>query len=253
MEQPESSLKHSKIPALKRLLVDDNINIDEAVVHVMRLKTINPDVHPRFNETLRVCLSQIVGYRQLQAEVESVRKVQYSSDNLDHEALLMQLWSTLKPDTQLKSRLSPQWTELGFQGDDPMTDFRGMGLLGLRNLLFFVSSYTDQARSMLTRSFHPQYGYSFAIVGINLTSLAYSMLTAGHLKTHFYNLVDGCPQLTHFHHVYCYLFVEFDKFWFDERPRDIMEFNRVKTKFQKQVIHKLKNKSTILINELIPC
>jgi len=50
-----------------------------------------------------------------------------------------------------------------------------------------------------------------------------------------------------------YLFVEFDKFWFDERPRDIMEFNRVKTKFQKQVIHKLKNKSTILINELIPC
>ena len=40
---------------------------------------------------LHVCLSQIVGYRQLQAEVESVRRIQYSSDNLEHEALLMQV------------------------------------------------------------------------------------------------------------------------------------------------------------------
>ena len=51
-----------------------------------------------------------------------------------------------------------------------------------------------------------------------------------------------------------YLFVEFDKFWFDERPRDIMEFNRVKTKFQKQLIRKLKNKSTVLcVNKSNPC
>ena len=46
-----------------------------------------------------------------------------------------QLWSTLRPDVPLPSRTGHHWTEIGFQGDDPATDFRGMGLLGLQNLV----------------------------------------------------------------------------------------------------------------------
>ena len=82
-----------------------------------------------------MCLCQICGYRQLISEVESMRRIPYNSENADHEALLAQLWSKLKPNTKLTSRISKQWTEIGFQGDDPMTDFRGMGLLGLHNLV----------------------------------------------------------------------------------------------------------------------
>lgn len=48
--------------------------------------------------------------------------------------LVFQLWKFLKPNTPLESRISKQWCEIGFQGDDPKTDFRGMGLLGLYNL-----------------------------------------------------------------------------------------------------------------------
>jgi len=47
----------------------------------------------------------------------------------------VQLWSSLQPDVALTERHSPQWTLIGFQGSDPATDFRGMGLLGLLNLL----------------------------------------------------------------------------------------------------------------------
>ncbi len=35
----------------------------------------------------------------------------------------------------LLSRITKQWQNIGFQGDDPKTDFRGMGILGLENLL----------------------------------------------------------------------------------------------------------------------
>ena len=35
----------------------------------------------------------------------------------------------------LMTRKTKQWQNIGFQGDDPKTDFRGMGLLGLKNLL----------------------------------------------------------------------------------------------------------------------
>ena len=40
------------------------------------------------------------------------------------------------PSEKLTSRVSPQWKELGFQGNDPATDFRGMGLFGLMCLQY---------------------------------------------------------------------------------------------------------------------
>lgn len=43
-----------------------------------------------------------------------------------------------------------------------------------------------------------------------------------------------------------YLLYHFGRFWFAEKPRDIMEFNRIKDKFQKSMVVKLNNKSTRL-------
>lgn len=45
--------------------------------------------------------------------------------------------------------------------------------------------------------------YSYAIVGINLTEMAYSLLKNGALKPHFYNSVEGRPQIKEFHQLYC--------------------------------------------------
>ena len=50
---------------------------------------------------------------------------------------------------------------------------------------------------------HSTCSYSFAIVGINITGLALQLLNQGHLKTHFYNAVQGRPRLEHFHQLYC--------------------------------------------------
>lgn len=50
-------------------------------------------------------------------------------------------------------------------GDDPKTDFRGMGLLGLENLIYFSKEHTSIAQRILQRSHHPKHGYAFAIVG----------------------------------------------------------------------------------------
>ncbi|ELK29030.1 ELMO domain-containing protein 1 [Myotis davidii] len=168
--------------------------------------------------SLQACLLQIVGYRNLIADVEKLRREPYDSDNPQHEEMLLKLWKFLKPDTPLASRISKQWCEIGFQGDDPKTDFRGMGLLGLYNLQ-----------------------YSFAIVGINITDLAYNLLVSGALKTHFYNIAPEAPTLSHFQQTFCYLMHEFHKFWIEEDPMDIMEFNRVREKFRKRIIKQLQN------------
>lgn len=43
-----------------------------------------------------------------------------------------------------------------------------------------------------------------------------------------------------------YLLYEFDKFWFTEKPRDIMEFNIVREKFYRRIVSLLEDKSAVL-------
>lgn len=89
----------------------------------------------RFVHSLSACLHQLCGYRALMEEVEALRATAYNADNLEHEQSLLQLWSLLQPGIPLMTRKTKQWQNIGFQGEDPKTDFRGMGILGLENLL----------------------------------------------------------------------------------------------------------------------
>nr|CAG4652045.1 EOG090X0AMT [Triops cancriformis] len=213
--------------------------VDNTVHAVYQIKRIRRKAHPDFGPKLAVCVTSIWGYRQLFNEVESLRTCPYDADNQEHEAKVLELWSLLMPNRPLLSRVTRQWQEIGFQGDDPKTDFRGMGLLGLENLLYFARNYQNAAIHVLSHSHHPKHGYSFAIVGINLTSMAYTLWKEGLARCHVYNTCKGIPTLRHFHQFYCYLVYEFDKFWLAEKPADIMEFGRVRDKFHTRLRHKL--------------
>ncbi|XP_060581413.1 ELMO domain-containing protein 2-like [Ruditapes philippinarum] len=241
----EYSLRHSSQNELKRLVKETDTNIEAAVVLVMKTKMILPEVHSQFEHVFRQCLTQINGYIRLQHTVETIRQVKYSSENSDHEDKLMKLWTVLTDGEKLTSRTSSQWSQLGFQGTDPQTDFRGMGQLGLDQLLYFATKYTAEARSMLSKSHNQYFGYSFAIVGINLTELVYTLLRYGNLRSHFYNSKTAKPTLEDFHEVYCYVFYNFDSFWFAEKPKDIMEFGRLREKYRKKLVAKLREKDTI--------
>ena len=92
--------------------------------------------------------------------------------------------------------------------------------------------------------------YSFAIVGINITAMAYKLVMDGCAKSHFFNVCasspvesERTPLLKHFHHFYSYLFVEFDKFWLSEKPKDVMEFNRIRDLFENNIRTLLEDRS----------
>lgn len=123
--------------------------------------------------------------------------------------------------------------------------FTGMGLLGLENLLYFAEEYTEAARHVLSHSIHPVYGYTFAIVGINLTSMAYNLLQNGAAKTHLYNLKTQHLSLKHFHRLYCYLFYEFDKFWVECKPESLMEFSNIHARFLSDISNQLYDDRTV--------
>uniref|UniRef100_A0A9L0SPV5 ELMO domain containing 2 n=2 Tax=Equus TaxID=9789 RepID=A0A9L0SPV5_HORSE len=231
----ENSLTYSKNKVLQKATLVVQSEVDKCVEDIMKEKNINPEKDASFKICMKACLLQISGYKQLYLDVESVRKKPYDSDNMQHEKLLLKLWNLLMPTKTLKARISKQWADIGFQGDDPKTDFRGMGILGLINLVYFSENYTSEAHQILSRSNHPKLGYSYAIVGINLTEMAYSLLKSEALKFHLYNFVPGVPTMEHFHQFYCYLVYEFDKFWFEEKPESIMYFNIYREKFHEKI------------------
>ncbi|KAF2885522.1 hypothetical protein ILUMI_20672 [Ignelater luminosus] len=249
----ESSLHLSRSPQIKLLIqhlnnISDNQRflgsnereiLQGAVRTVLLVKQINPQIHTQFVKSFSKCIEQIWGYRQLVAEVESLRKINYDSDNLEHERKLYDLWENLMPFEPLESRVSRQWQDIGFQGDDPKTDFRGMGLLGLENLLYFATEFKGPASHVLSHSHHPDYGYAFAIVGINITSMAWQLLKDGDAKTYFYNMSKSLPSIRHFHQFYCYLFYEFDRFWIECKPENIMEFSNIRDRFEQNIRNSL--------------
>ena len=71
-----------------------------------------------------------ISYNKVLSEVERQRSIAYDESNEEHEQLLYRLWSLLKGDDDpVTERHSARWTEIGFQGHNPATDFRVMGIL----------------------------------------------------------------------------------------------------------------------------
>lgn len=103
----------------------------------------------RFSKLFGESVSVIWNFKQLLLDLESIRTTGYDSSNTEHEQKLLELWSLLMPARELESRVSNSWKDIGFQGDDPKTDFRGMGILGLENLqyVFFFNSENFTQRS----------------------------------------------------------------------------------------------------------
>lgn len=64
----------------------------------------------------------------------------------------LQLWKLLMPEEELENRFSTQWQKIGFQGKDPSTDFRAMGLLALDNLYYFAEKYNENVQRILKAS-----------------------------------------------------------------------------------------------------
>uniref|UniRef100_A0A3B1IR46 ELMO/CED-12 domain containing 1 n=1 Tax=Astyanax mexicanus TaxID=7994 RepID=A0A3B1IR46_ASTMX len=131
--------------------------VEKTIDDIMALKKINLDTNPQLAISLQASLFQIVGYRNLVLEVEKLRREPYDCENPKHEEMLMQLWKALRPESALTGRISKQWCEIGFQGSDPKTDFRGMGLLGLHNLLYFAEHDKATALQVLHDSLQPKH------------------------------------------------------------------------------------------------
>jgi hypothetical protein len=78
-------------------------------------------------------------------------------------------------------RYGSHWESIGFQGNDPATDLRGVGFMGLIQALYFVMTpeLVPLARNMYRLSLNESQNFPFLVLSINVTRIALHALRDG--------------------------------------------------------------------------
>lgn len=212
---------------------------------------------------LRDSIYRILGYKLSTRLAEKLAATKYDSGYESHTNKLINLWNELveadtlqtkqegdKHDGAFPSELSykirdskqivsSRWSHIGFQGEDPGTDFRGMGIWGLCQLEYLSRRPKRLARDLLIRSLNEKHSYPLAIVGINITFNQLNLMRDGFMK-HFYfdtgdQLFRGYDRtlnvISTLNDLYVELFLRFDCFWHESRPSNIFEFKQLMESF----------------------
>eukprot|EP01117_Protostelium_nocturnum_P019290 TRINITY_DN8328_c0_g1_i1.p1 TRINITY_DN8328_c0_g1~~TRINITY_DN8328_c0_g1_i1.p1 ORF type:complete len:332 (-),score=87.00 TRINITY_DN8328_c0_g1_i1:46-1041(-) len=172
------------------------------------------------------CLDDMKKVVKLRSQLNSTKNTAYNSQDEEHERKLEQLWTLLRPNVQREGRISRMWGDIGFQGKDPATDFRAMGVLGLDQLLYFALHHPETAANTLRDSSSPKNSYPFAITGINITAFLLKLLEEKKLNHLLYR------NAFNFDEIYCLVFVMFNQYYISQKPRDLMDFGPIFQRFK---------------------
>ncbi|KAK9191106.1 hypothetical protein WN943_019717 [Citrus x changshan-huyou] len=175
--------------------------------------------------------------RYLQQRLE----VPFDGSQVEHQDALKQLWRLAYPGRELPPLKSELWKEMGWQGTDPSTDFRGGGFISLENLIFFAKKYPDSFQRLLHKQdgTRAEWEYPFAVAGINISFMLIQMLDLQSGKPsssagiRFLELLEKDEMA--FDNLYCVAFRMMDAQWLAKRA-SYMEFNDVLKSTRAQLI-----------------
>jgi hypothetical protein len=101
-----------------------------------------------------------------------------------NQEALKDLWRASFPGAELRGLISEQWKEMGWQGKDPSTDFRGGGFISLENLVYFSKNFPKSFQELLRKQNGDRaiWEYPFAVAGVNITFMLIQMLDLQSVK-----------------------------------------------------------------------
>ena len=179
--------------------------------------------------------------------LERQRKTVFVSANTGHTALLEKIWSGLMPDQRFPGIVSVEWEAAGWQGRDPSTDLRGMGLLALELLSHFATAHQPDARRCLKLSLEPY--FPFCATGVVIGSFCMDLLLENRLHPSFLRRtqssfdVQGTDVTAEeakqaqvliglFHDLFSDMYIQFVDYWISSSPSSVMDFPRIWIAFQ---------------------
>ncbi|XP_019449003.1 PREDICTED: ELMO domain-containing protein A-like [Lupinus angustifolius] len=188
--------------------------------------------------TRRSSSEKFVDYPLSPIEEEKLQRLQeqlqvpYDETRSDHQEALRTLWHCSFPNVSLSGLISDQWKDMGWQGPNPSTDFRGCGFISLENLLFFARTYPASFHRLMLKKDgnRATYEYPFAVAGINISFMLIQMLDLCSGKPrcipgiNFVKLLGDNEEA--FNILYCIAFEMMDAQWLAMNA-SYMNFNEV--------------------------
>lgn len=246
--------------ALALALQEATNELTEIIVDVKGLSRSSARCRVR----LRDSIYRILGYRLSTRLAEKLAATKYDGSLESHTSKLISLWNELlKSDLETTQEshevkqnqafppelsqkisdsdqiVSSRWSHIGFQGEDPGTDFRGMGIWGLCQLEYLSRKPKKLARDLLIRSLNEKHSYPLAIVGINISYNQLTLLRDGFMKHYYFDTGDQLFRgydrtltvISTLNNLYVELFLRFDCFWHESKPKNIFEFKQLMETF----------------------
>jgi hypothetical protein len=115
-------------------------------------------------------------------QILALAKVSFNESDDFHFNLLQSIYIKITGKMKDVPRFGPHWETIGFQGRDPATDLRGVGILGLLQILAFVSNHEQMFKKMWKHSTHEKYNFPLCISGFSVTQAMMETLRAEKLN-----------------------------------------------------------------------
>lgn len=146
---------------------------------------------------LSYCLHSIKIINMVIFRVLELQSEPYQSSAQEHIFLLNKLWNVMKPNiVRTGGMITADWGLLGFQGNDPATDFRGMGVLSLLQLIYFGEKNFTRSQYILAGSHHSRRFFPYAATSIAMTAFVLELLMNRRLHQRlFLKLESSRPQI----------------------------------------------------------
>eukprot|EP00041_Stephanoeca_diplocostata_P032380 m.1036645 g.1036645 ORF g.1036645 m.1036645 type:complete len:304 (-) comp24139_c2_seq34:2888-3799(-) len=177
--------------------------------------------------------------------ITAMKKTTYDNDT--NESMLKELWALLQPDMPYE-RTSSNWGNLGFQGKDPVTDFRGQGILALENLLHIARGKGEELQTIMQKD---KLGFPLALVAVNMSHYLCGVLekhpglVGNELFRGVADTFDNRSALNRFNALFETIFFRYEVFY-SRQIREylqaggnaafvVMQFNPIRDRFAKEV------------------
>lgn len=207
------------------------------------------DINDRF--TIDLTPIQEERLQRLKDRVEAT----FDPNREDHQEALKALWFACFPGREFHGLISEQWKDMGWQGKDPSTDFRGAGFISLENLLFFAKTYPKSFQRLLQKQKgnRATWEYPFAVAGVNITFMLIQMLDLRSKKpgtllgTIFLKMLAENEWA--FDLLYCITFEMMDAQWLAMQA-SYMEFNAVMKATRSQLERELQMEDIFRLEDM---
>ena len=158
-----------------------------------------------------------------------IAKLPLDHSNTTHCRMLQTLWMKLTDNRQC-AKTGSHWQQIGFQGNDPSTDIRGSGLLGVLQLLFGIEQHQEMMTKIYLLSISEHQHFPFAVVSFTISGIVLRLLRSCLI----YSDINARKSvLDSMNAIYAALFYQFYLDW-KGKSRTIVHFDEAQRELEEQ-------------------